>query len=171
MRVSISELLFARIGPILHCRRGPDSLHLLAGPRKQAVDARRVLRQDHQTGNNKHPTRHDRQDQPDQADENQPDTRTDSENLLQFATLICVVNTTRKFLSACIFNTILQSRREKPRSGFDNGVEMKTIQQLERIYRVWSERREDEIAVRIQYSIVEEGPTTVFKLGAREEWV
>ena len=48
---------------------------------------------------------------------------------------------------------------------------MKTAQQLERIYRVWSERREDEIAVRIQYSVVEQGPTTVFVLGSREEWL
>jgi len=48
---------------------------------------------------------------------------------------------------------------------------MKTAQQLERIYRVWSERREDEIAVRIQFSVDEQGPTTVFTLGSREEWV
>jgi|SoiMetStandDraft_5_1073268.scaffolds.fasta_scaffold1151205_2 hypothetical protein len=48
---------------------------------------------------------------------------------------------------------------------------MKTAQQLERIYRVWSSRQEEQIAVRIQYSVVEEGATTMFFLGAREEWV
>jgi hypothetical protein len=48
---------------------------------------------------------------------------------------------------------------------------MKTAQQIERIYRVWSSRKEEQIAVRIQYSVVEEGPTTMFVLGAREEWV
>ena len=40
--------------------------------------------------------------------------------------------------------------------GFENEVEMKTAQQLERIYRVWSSRQEEQIAVRIQYSVVEE---------------
>ncbi len=55
--------------------------------------------------------------------------------------------------------------------GFENEVEMKTAQQLERIYRVWSSRQEEQIAVRIQYSVVEEGATTMFFLGAREEWV
>jgi len=48
---------------------------------------------------------------------------------------------------------------------------MKTTQQLEKIYRVWSASVEDKIAVRIQYSVVEEGPTTLVVLGAREEWL
>jgi hypothetical protein len=48
---------------------------------------------------------------------------------------------------------------------------MRTTQQLEKIYRVWSASHEDQIAVRIQYSVVEEGPTTLVQLGSREEWV
>lgn len=48
---------------------------------------------------------------------------------------------------------------------------MKTAQQLERIYRVWSAQAEDEIAIRIQFSVVEDGPSTMYTLGAREEWI
>jgi hypothetical protein len=48
---------------------------------------------------------------------------------------------------------------------------MRTAQQIERIYRVWSNHREDELAVRIQYSVEETGPARLFVLGAREEWV
>lgn len=47
---------------------------------------------------------------------------------------------------------------------------MKTAQ-LERIYRVWSESQEQQIAVRVQYSVMEDGPITKVVLGSREEWV
>jgi hypothetical protein len=48
---------------------------------------------------------------------------------------------------------------------------MKNALQLERIYRIWSSHREDQIAVRIQFSVVEDGPARVFILGSRDEWV
>ncbi|HYP06978.1 MAG TPA: hypothetical protein VER03_12170 [Bryobacteraceae bacterium] len=48
---------------------------------------------------------------------------------------------------------------------------MNTAQQIERIYRIWSNHREDEVAVRIQFSIEQTGPGRLFVLGAREEWV
>jgi hypothetical protein len=48
---------------------------------------------------------------------------------------------------------------------------MKTAQQIERIYRIWSSHRGDELAVRVQYSIEETGPSRLFVLGAREEWM
>ena len=44
---------------------------------------------------------------------------------------------------------------------------MKTAQQLERIYRVWSSLEEDQIAVRIQFSVEE----NLYVLGTREEWI
>jgi len=47
---------------------------------------------------------------------------------------------------------------------------MKTAQQIEKIYRVWSASQEDKIAVRIQYTVCEEGPARMIQLGAREEW-
>ena len=48
---------------------------------------------------------------------------------------------------------------------------MRNTNQLEKIYRVWSEQKEDQIAIRIQYSVVEQGPAKLFLLGAREEWL
>jgi hypothetical protein len=48
---------------------------------------------------------------------------------------------------------------------------MKTTENIEKIYRVWSNLHEDELAVRIQYSVQDAGSTRLFVLGAREEWL
>jgi hypothetical protein len=48
---------------------------------------------------------------------------------------------------------------------------MSTAQQNERIYRIWSTQQEDQIAIRVQYSVEDAGPARLFVLGAREEWV
>jgi hypothetical protein len=50
-------------------------------------------------------------------------------------------------------------------------IEMSTAQQNEKIYRVWSAQLEDQIAIRVQFSVEDAGPTRLFVLGAREEWV
>ena len=124
-----------------------------------------------EAGNNENPARHDRHDESDQTYEDEPNSARNAKNLLQKGTLICVVNASRKFLFVFICNTNTLVRRSSPLFRFDNWIEMKTTQQLEKIYRVWSAAQEDKIAVRIQYSVVEEGPTTLVVLGAREEWL
>ncbi|MBC8164586.1 MAG: hypothetical protein H7Y20_01800 [Bryobacteraceae bacterium] len=48
---------------------------------------------------------------------------------------------------------------------------MATKNIIEKIFRVWSERQEDEIAVRIQFSIADAGGCRVFEIATREEWV
>ncbi|HUS07622.1 MAG TPA: hypothetical protein VMZ52_15050 [Bryobacteraceae bacterium] len=40
----------------------------------------------------------------------------------------------------------------------------------EKIYRVWSERKEDRIAVRIQYSSLDRDGCRIFTMLRREEW-
>jgi hypothetical protein len=130
-----------------------------------------VISKNDEAGNNKNPARHNRHDESDQAYEDEPNSARNAKNLLQKDTLICVVNASRKFLFVFICNTNTLVRRSSPRFRFDNWIEMRTTQQLEKIYRVWSASQEDKIAVRIQYSVVEEGPTTLVVLGAREEWL
>jgi hypothetical protein len=76
-----------------------------------------------------------------------------------------------KFLSTFLFNTNAPIGREPGRCGFDNEIEMSTAQQNERIYRIWSAQQEDQIAIRVQFSVEDAGPARLFVLGAREEWV
>jgi hypothetical protein len=40
----------------------------------------------------------------------------------------------------------------------------------EKIYRIWSERKQDDIAVRIRFTIEDQGPCRLIRLGVREEW-
>ncbi|MGH9631258.1 MAG: hypothetical protein ACRD7E_23380 [Bryobacteraceae bacterium] len=41
---------------------------------------------------------------------------------------------------------------------------------FEKLYRVWSGKKEQKIAIRIQYSVAEENGCTIYELGNREEW-
>jgi hypothetical protein len=51
----------------------------------------------------------------------------------------------------------------------NSGV-MRNTNQVEKIYRVWSDGQEDQIAVRLQFTFEDVGDCRVFQLGAREEW-
>jgi hypothetical protein len=46
---------------------------------------------------------------------------------------------------------------------------MTPAQNIEKIYRVWSSRRDDQIAVRVQYSVSEADGCRVFTVGSRDE--
>jgi hypothetical protein len=48
---------------------------------------------------------------------------------------------------------------------------MTPAQNIEKIYRVWSSRRDEQIAVRIQYSVSETDGCRVFTVGHRDEWL
>jgi len=64
-----------------------------------------MIRKNDKAGNNEDPTRHDRHDEAYQAYEDEANSACNAKNLLQKATLICVINGFRKFLFAFIFNT------------------------------------------------------------------
>ena len=46
-----------------------------------------------------------------------------------------------------------------------------TVDPIDKIYRVWSERKEDQIAVRVQYTIAEQDDCRIFSILNREEWI
>lgn len=41
---------------------------------------------------------------------------------------------------------------------------------FEKLYRVWSEKKEHKIAVRVQYSVAEDNGCKIYELLGREEW-
>ncbi len=45
-----------------------------------------------------------------------------------------------------------------------------TAESIEKIYRVWSERKEDQIAVRLQYTVSEIDECRIYSVLSREEW-
>jgi hypothetical protein len=44
------------------------------------------------------------------------------------------------------------------------------IERSEKIYRVWSSRKDDDIAVRVQYTITETNGCRIYTITGREEW-
>lgn len=64
-----------------------------------------MLAQDDKPGDDKNPSRHNRQNKSHDADQNQSDAGCNSQNFLQTATPICAVDGCRKLLFIFVCNT------------------------------------------------------------------
>jgi hypothetical protein len=45
-----------------------------------------------------------------------------------------------------------------------------SVQHNERIFRVWSDRRERELSVRVQFSVADHNGCRVYNITGRQEW-